>query len=418
MKLFRDSTRSTATRIAIASGTAATLGASLLLAYTPVAQAQTPAQPQAIIKAGTACSKLGQVVRSGNSSLICGSLLKGKKIWQRVLSANPVGSVNGQWVKWNPTTCTFDGATGPRNQRYTAYMRQVAPALSLALGTQGEGIAIQDALNLGFKQAVAQVGGSLIFANYRQSEGGAATILEGARNIALQRPSAISSWAGIQTVLPAMMNVYRAVCAPVVQITFPIEGTVSYGADNATVGRIQGQFLAQYLKDKKLSTGSVTAVGIRAPSIGVDVNKRPDVCTESIKKLIPQAKISNVDLDSSQLSVAGAQTKMADWFTANPAASSGTVVICTIADIYAIGAGNAAKAAGRVGNVFASGTAGSTDAVALIRAGDPVVVGTVDFRFQDWGKVLIPLMLDALEGKIVPRLSAPNVSMITAQNLP
>jgi ABC-type sugar transport system substrate-binding protein len=108
---------------------------------------------------------------------------------------------------------------------------------------------------------------------------------------------------------------------------------------------------------------------------------------------------------------------MSDWFTANPASATGTVVICTIADIYAVGAGNAAKAAGRVGSVFASGVAGSADAVALIKAGDPVLVGSVDFRFQDWGKILVPLMLDSMEGLVVPRLSAPNVSMISAKTL-
>ena len=417
MKRNSYSTRSRAARITIATGAAAAVGVSLLVGTMPMAQAQTESQRTVINELGAACANLGQVTRGTGSSLICAKLT-GKQIWQRVLQASPVGSVNGQWVKWNPTTCTFDGATGPKNQRYTAYMRQVPPSISLALGTQGEGIAIHDALNNGWKQAVQRVGATQIFANYRQSEGGAATILEGARNIALQRPSAISSWAGLTTVLPAMMNVYRAVCSPVVQITFPIEGTVSYGADNSTVGRVQGQFLADYLKGKKLDKGTVTAVGIRAPSVGVDVNLRPDVCTATIKKLLPQAKVSNVDLDSSQLSVAGAQIKMADWLTANPASASGTVVVCTIADIYAIGAGNAVKAAGRTGNVFASGTAGSADAIALIRAGDPVVVGSVDFRFQDWGNVLVPLMLDALEGKIVPRLSAPNVAMITAQNLP
>lgn len=411
MKISGITIRSTAARLTIASGTALAVGATLFLGSAPTALALPSPKP------GAVCTILGQVVRAGTGSLICGKLT-GKQVWQRVLVATTVGSVNGQWVKWNPITCTFDGATGPRNQRYTAYMRTVPSSISLALGTQGEGVAIQDALNGGFKQAVQQVGAELVFANYRQSEFGAAGILEGARNIALKRPSAVSSWAGLTTVLPAMMNVYRAVCTPVVQITFPIEGTVSYGADNSTVGRMQGKFLAEYLKEKKLNTGPVTVVAIRAPSIGVDVNKRVDVCALEVQKLLPQTKISNAEVDASQLSVAGAQIKMTDWLTANPASAAGTVVICTIADIYAIGAGNAVKSSGRVGNVFASGVAGSTDALALIRAGDPVFVGTVDFRFQDWGKVIVPLMLDALEGKIVPRLSAPNVSMITARNLP
>lgn len=147
------------------------------------------------------------------------------------------------------------------------------------------------------------------------------------------------------------------------------------------------------------------------------MNKRLDVCTAEIKKLIPSATISNVELGSDQLSAAGAQTKMSDWFTANPASSSGTVVMCTIADIYAVGAGNAAKAAGRTQNVFSMGVAGSTEAAALLRSNDPIFVGSIDFKFQDWGQIIIPLMQDSLEGKVVPRLSAPNVSVMTAKTL-
>lgn len=394
----------------VATAAAAAAGASLLLAPTPAAQAQPGA------KENGACTTLGQVAKVGNTSLIC-TKLSGRQIWQRVLLATPMGSTNGQWVKWDPKACTFVPAAAPKSGRYTAYMRRVPNTTVLGLGTQGEGVAIQDALNLGFKQAVATVGAQEVFANYRQSEGGAATILEGARAIALRRPNAVSSWAGIQSVLPAMMDVYKGVCTPVVQITFPVEGSISYGADNATVGRQQGTFLVDYLKEKNLSTGKVTAVGIRAPSLGADVNKRPDDCTATIKKALPNATVSNVEVASDQLSAAGAQVKMSDWFTANPASATGTVVICTIADIYAVGAGNAAKAAGRVGSVFASGVAGSADAVALIKAGDPVLVGSVDFRFQDWGKILVPLMLDSMEGLVVPRLSAPNVSMISAKTL-
>ena len=410
MKRSSPHLRTRVTRRIAATATAAAVGATLFLGSAPLAQAQPTA------KQGQACTTLGQVVRSGNSSLICGKL-SGKQVWERVLAATPVGSTNGQWVRWDPRACTYVPAPAPRNNRYVAYMRRTPSNTVFGLGTQGEGVALQDAFNLGWEQAVAQVGAQEVFANYRQSEGGAATILEGARAIALRRPSAVTSWAGIQSVLPTMMDVYKSVCTPVVQVTFPVEGSISFGADNATVGRQQGNFLVEYLKEKKLDRGKVTAVGIRAPSIGADVNKRPDDCTATIKRSLPNVTISNVEVGSDQLSAAGAQVKMSDWFTANPAAATGTVVICTIADIYAVGAGNAAKASGRVGQVFASGVAGSTEAVALIQANDPVFVGSVDFGFQNWGKVIVPLMMDSLEGKVVPRLSAPNVSVISAKTL-
>lgn len=393
----------------VAAAAATGVGAATLVVPATIANAQT-ARP------GAACKTLGQVVQANRTTLICGKL-SGRQVWERVLAATAVGSTNGQWVRWNAAKCTFEPATGPRNNRYTAYMRK-SPANSVyALGTQGEGVAIQDAFNNGWKAAVRQVGAQEIFANYRQSEFGAAGILEGARAIALRRPQAITSWAGIQAVLPTMMDVYKPICAPVVQITFPVEGSISFGADNATVGREAGRFLVDYLKEKRLDRGQVTAVGIRAPSIGADVNKRPDDCTAGIKRAIPSATISNVEVGSDQLSAAGAQTKMADWFTANPAARSGTVVICTIADIYAVGAGNAAKAAGRTQNVFAMGVAGSDEAAALIRNNDPIFVGSIDFKFQDWGRIVIPLMQDSLEGKVVPRLSAPNVSVMSAKTL-
>lgn len=393
--------------VAVAAATG--IGAATLVVPATIASAQT-ARP------GVECKTLGQVVQANKIRLICGKL-SGRQVWERVLSATPVGSTNGQWVRWNASKCTFESATGPRNNRYTAYMRK-SPANSVyGLGTQGEGVAIQDAFNNGWKTAAKQVGAQEVFANYRQSEVGAAGILEGARAVALRRPQAVTSWAGIQSVLPTMMDVYKQICAPVVQVTFPVEGSISFGADNATVGREAGKYLANYVKERRLDSGPVTAVGIRAPSIGADVNKRLDVCTAEIKKLIPSATISNVELGSDQLSAAGAQTKMSDWFTANPASSSGTVVMCTIADIYAVGAGNAAKAAGRTQNVFSMGVAGSTEAAALLRSNDPIFVGSIDFKFQDWGQIIIPLMQDSLEGKVVPRLSAPNVSVMTAKTL-
>jgi ABC-type sugar transport system substrate-binding protein len=393
--------------VAVAAATA--IGAATLVGPATIANAQT-ASP------GAQCKTLGKVVQANKTRLICGKV-SGRQKWERVLSAKPVGSTNGQWVRWNASKCAFEPAAGPRNDRYIAYMRK-SPANSVyALGTQGEGVAIQDALNNGWKAAVKKVGAKEVFANYRQSEIGAAGILEGARAIALRRPQAVTSWAGIQPVLPTMMDVYKPICAPVVQVTFPVEGSISFGSDNATVGREAGKFLVDYLKEKRLDSGPVTAVGIRLPSLGADLDKRISGCTDGIKRAIPSAKISNVELGSDQFSAAGAQTKMSDWFTANPASSSGTVVICTIADIYAVGAGNAAKSAGRTKNVFSMGVAGSDEAVALIRNNDPIFVGSIDFKFQDWGQIIIPLMQDSLEGKVVPRLSAPNVSVMSAKTL-
>jgi ABC-type sugar transport system substrate-binding protein len=389
----------------IVSGVLATLVVAALAAGQSAQVANAAQKPTE----GTACAPLGAVYSAPGQKLLCGNLT-GQRLWTRVLKTTPVASVGPLWVKWNPASCGFIPAKPPLSRKYVAYLRKAPNSVGLALGAQSEGNSTADPFTAGWKANASATGAQVIYANYDQLASGATKVPDAARAIVTRRPSAVTSWMTLATAMPPLMDIYRSACIPVVQISAPGAGALLFAADNAVAGRAQGDVQVANLKSRGLATGKVTALAIRIPAVGADINQRADMCASRIKQVLPSATQDQIDLESS--SVAVAQTKMTDWLTAHP--DAGTVVVCTIADGFGIAAVNALKLAGMTGKAFVSGVSGQSEAIALLRSKDPVFIGTVDFGWDGFGNVLVPLMQDAIEGKPVPSVIHPQLHVFTA----
>lgn len=386
-----------------AGGLAAVLAVGSLAIVAPSAQA-------ASAREGGTCASVGATAKVGSTTLLCDSL-SGSRRWTRVIKTTPVATTSADWVRWDPARCAFVPGTRPANGKYAALLRKVPPTLGLALATQGEGNAVTDVFNAGWKSVANATGGQIIFGNYDNLNSGATKVPEVARTITTRRPAALTSWNVVATAMPAMMQVYNEACLPVTQVSVAAPGSTLVAADNAIVGRAEGDALVAHLKKVNKTTGPITAVALTIPNLGADVNQRSTVCIDTIKKALPSATTVTVEMENQPQSL----TKLGDWLTGNPQA--GTVVVCNVSDVSALGAMNALKSKGKVGSGFVAGFAGSTDAINVLRAKDPVFIATVDPGFGRFGEIAVPMMLDAIAGRSIPAIVRPQMRVYTADNI-
>jgi DNA-binding LacI/PurR family transcriptional regulator len=369
-----------------------------------------PANSAPSAREGGTCGVLGTTVKVGAATLLCDNLT-GSNRWTRVLKTTPIATTSPDWVRWDASRCAFVPGQRPAGGRYSAQLRKVPPTLALALATQGEGNATTDAFNASWRSVAGASGAQIIYGNYDNLNSGTTKVQEVARTITTRRPAAVTSWNVVATAMPAMMQVYNDACVPVTQVSVAAPGATLLAADNAIVGRAEGNALVAHLKKVKKTAAPVTAVALTIPSLGQDVNQRSTVCTDTIKKAIPAANTVTVEMENQPQSL----TKLGDWLTANPQA--GTVVVCNVSDVSALGAMNALKSKGKVGSGFVAGFAGSTDAINVLRSKDPVFVATVDPGFGRFGDILVPMMLDAISGRSVPAIVRPQMRVYTADNI-
>ena len=309
------------------------------------------------------------------------------------LLSTQAGSIGATWIRWDKASCKYQDA--PKGgDTWTAVLRMPTTPFTLGFGTQGEGIALLDALNASMKATAAKVGVPLAYANYNTLNSTTDVITQ-AQTIALRKPDAVISFNVLTAQIPAVNALFG--CTPIVQITAPAPNTVVFGASSSDVGKTEGQYLADYAKKQNWPAGSITVLGLQTPSLGASIGERITLCQSAVQSLMPGAKVDN--LPSVASTTADAQTKTTDWLTAHP--NDHNVLVCTISDIYAFGVANAFKGANRAQDGVVVGAGGGTDAIATIKGGGPYL-GSVDFGWGKYPDYLIPLDQDILEGKAVP----------------
>lgn len=309
------------------------------------------------------------------------------------LLSTQAGSIGSTWVRWDKAACKYQEAAKP-GDTWTAVLRMPSTPFTLGFGTQGEGIALLDALNGAMKATAARVGVPLVYANYNTLNSTTDVITQ-AQTIALRKPDAVISFNVLTAQIPAVNTLFG--CTPIVQITAPAPNTVVFGASSSDVGKTEGQYLADYAKKQNWAAGSVTVLGLQTPSLGASIGERITLCQSTVQSLLPGAKVDN--LPSVASTTADAQTKVTDWLTAHP--NDKNVLVCTISDIYAFGVANAFKGANRAQDGVVVGAGGGTDAITTIKGGGPYL-GSVDFGWSKYPDYLVPLVQDILEGKAVP----------------
>jgi ribose transport system substrate-binding protein len=312
----------------------------------------------------------------------------------QTISTIEPGSTSDAWVVWDKLSCTYKPAV-KHPDKWVAVLRKPARPMRLGFGEQGEGQVLLDAFNASMKAVTAQVGIELIIGNYNLPS--TTDAVTQAQAIALRGPSVVVSFNVLTAVMQAVNGNYSRGCVPIIQVTAPAPNTIVFGASNSDVGKTEGNYLAAYVKQHNWQPATVTVLGLQSPGLGESIGLRIGDCQRAVQAALPGVKVDN--LASVSPSTADAQTKTTDWLTAHP--NDHHVLVCSIADIFAIGAANAFKGANRSDDGVVMGAGGGADATTTIKAGGPMV-GTVDFGWGRYGEYLVPLAEDVFEGKPVP----------------
>jgi ribose transport system substrate-binding protein len=306
--------------------------------------------------------------------------------------------ISATWLKWNKQSCSFQ--TVPKAQHpktWTASLGKASPGTLIGYAAQAENQPFAVAVNDGVAAAAKTVGADFFKVNYLYPD--TAAPIAQSQVLISKKPTVAITFNSVPATIPSMAQLFKSACIPDIQISFPAQGSVLFGASNESAGQIAGNYLVKLVQSKKWNPSDVTLIGPTVASLG-PVNKRITECASVFQKALPKSHYAEVPLGAT---TATGQAAVTDWLTAHPA-GSGTkyLVSCTIADIWSLAVANALTSSGRAANSAVIGQGASLDGVKAIRSGDSPIVASVWFDAGHYGSYLVPLALDVLAGKPVP----------------
>jgi len=278
----------------------------------------------------------------------------------------------------------------------------------LALGEQDENNQVNVEMNRSAEQAAEEVGLDFAKANYKFPS--TTEPVSAARSLTLRQPDVVVSNNQLAPVMETVNKVYADRCVPVVQVVVPADGTVLFGPSDAEMGRLQGEFLAEQAKEKGWEAREITIFGQLHAPLGPDIQQRVTACQEAAAAALPGARVANQE--NVAPTTDEAQRKMSDWLTANP--DAGHLLVCSIADLYAIGDANALRLAGRADKALVTGVNAQDNVKEAIRSDGPIV-GSVDLNARRWGDYWAALAVDIAAGEPIPSAIHPVVTMWSDQ---
>lgn len=318
-----------------------------------------------------------------------------------------VADTAGKWVKFNMNSCKYVSVKS-RGAKYTARMRKAPAGTKISWGTQDTVFPFTLLLNKDIKKQAAAAGVQLRVWDNKGDNSSLNTTepVKNAEQIVAWKPS-VNLWMNTYGPLtPKTMGMFNAArpCIPTVQFYIaPGKNAIYFGNSQPQQGIAAANYVAPIIKKRGwdlkqtwiVSTGQVSAFGNDPGS----PEERITYFTKQLQKLLPGLPKNQVTLLDCADTPA-CRTAMSDWLTAHPQAKF--VTGATVYDIRSLGAHAALKAAGFKDNAALVGNGLEPAAKALVDAGDPIMVSTLDPGEQNGGKYVIPLALDILAGKPVP----------------
>lgn len=299
------------------------------------------------------------------------------------------------WVQWDFESCSFVTATD-HPQEWAAELRRAEGTFRVGFGAQDTTLEVNVTMNDSMTRIAEEAGVDLAFADYKFPD--TTKPLEAARSIVVREPAVVVSNNQVDTLLETVNATYGDACIPVVQVVTAAEGTILFGPSNPDMGVLEGERLVEHAQANGWTAANTTLFTTFFSPAGPEVAKRASECQATVEAAFPG--IATVDHDTQSTNSLELQNAFTDVLTANPDAQN--ILVCTIADAWALADANALKQAGRHVNAAVTGVNGGSAVLEEIANGDTALVGTVDLGADKWGEYWIPLAADIAAGKPVP----------------
>lgn len=234
------------------------------------------------------------------------------------------------------------------------------------------------------------------------NEADSAKVIANARQAATIQPDALLEYDSNAQVNPQVAAVMKQAGVPIVAIQYPIPGAPLFAIDNRQVGRLSGEEAAKAGKARWGSGQAPAALLLSFEEGGQALIERAQGAEAGIKAVFPDATFTT---NSTKNDTGTARQVMADFLTAHPHQK---IIVWVHVDSMAMAALAAARAAHRDDDVVIASVGGDPSVFSEIRSPHSPFVGTVGLFPEDWGKAIVDLALDKLEGKPVAAATHPS----------
>ncbi len=216
----------------------------------------------------------------------------------------------------------------------------------------------------------------------------------------------------------AMSEIFTKAGIPHVASDVQHPNSTFFGVDNCATGHMSGEWLANYaLSVWNAPPEDIWVVMGENPDVGEEPTKRISCSEDKIRELIP-----DIPADHYVRILNGSFTdqmyeNMTTWLTAHPNARY--ILTATINDQGGVGAAGACEAAGRAENCAVVGQDGIQMAYAEFQKPDSesAFKATVGHFPELYGKQLLPIVVDLIEGNPVPPVVSTFIDVIDRSNL-
>lgn len=315
---------------------------------------------------------------------------------EEVISTADFNGNSDEWIQWDFESCAFVAATDDHPEEWKADLRTAEEDFTIGFGAQDTTLEVNVTMNDSMTNTSKEAGVNLAFADYKFPD--TTLPVEAARSLVVREPAVVVSNNQVDTLLETVNATYQDACIPVVQVVTAAEGTVLFGPSNPDMGLLEGERLVQHAEENGWTAEDTTLFTTFFSPAGPEVAKRASECQATVEAAFPG--IAKVDHDTQSTNSLELQSAFTDVLTANPNAQN--ILVCTIADAWALADANALKQAGRHVNAAVTGVNGGSAVLEEIESGDTALVGTVDLGADKWGEYWIPLAADIAAGKPVP----------------
>ncbi len=325
-----------------------------------------------------------------------------------VLSTAPSNGNSADWVSWDKGSCSFVPATD-HPATWSAATRKSTQTFLVGFGAQDTTNEVNITMNKSMTSFAQTAGVDLAFADYKFPS--TSEPVSAARSIVVRNPSVVVSNNQVDALLSSVNNIYAKACMPVVQVVTASKGTVLFGPGNGAMGDLEGKRLVEFAKSKNWTANDTTLITTYYPTGGPEVALRASNCAAAVTAAFPG--VASVSHDTASTTALELQNNFTDVLTAHPDAKH--ILVCTVADLWALADANALKLAGRQMDAAVTGVNGGSAVLDAIKAGNTALVGSVDLGADKWGQYWIPLAEDIASGKPVPAQVYAPIAMLPAQ---
>ncbi|MBX3061395.1 MAG: substrate-binding domain-containing protein [Anaerolineae bacterium] len=331
------------------------------------------------------------------------------------------------WALWDKEGCAWKQLTpeeaapvleaaGRPTDTYTAILRKgLDNGVKIAWGPEDQVFDTLIVANKSFADASAESGVEVkLFDNAYPSTEAPITAAE---QMVQYKPDVVISMLVLADLHPAVLEIFKQACLPVIGHSVPHEGQPFFGGSFLGAGKLAAEYLGKVATDKgwKPETTNILLCSDKfqkipgTPYDGI-VGFR-EVIAESFPG-VPETQIEEIDCPST---VVDDEARVADWLTAHP--SDNTIIMFGLNDLRALGMYNAVKAAGIEDRVILGGVGVSKEAQEPICNNDPLFLMSVDFVPQLWGQYGIAMAEDVIDGIPIPWRVLPKVQAVDAKNI-